>query len=200
MTEDDEREDGSGQIVRTIRLTDATQLMLGISEFHGKPYASFSKFIVTESFTGPKSGFGVSREVLPSLLGRMVEISGQLEEILRGQLPLEFCRIRKNARSEVIMTVAADEKKPGVTYVDIRTFVTSPKFTGWTRKGIRIPVDGLDALIDGTRALSVAINAWVPPMPPLFRGTQTETRDPSARNEASSADRGIPSKYSDYFG
>jgi len=50
----------------------------------------------------------------------------------------EIGRVRKNETTEVV--VRKTEFK-GTIGIDIREYVTSEKYTGWSKNGLRIPVD-----------------------------------------------------------
>jgi hypothetical protein len=50
----------------------------------------------------------------------------------------EIGRVRKNETTEVV--VRKTEFK-GSVGIDIREYVTSDKYTGWSKNGLRIPVD-----------------------------------------------------------
>ncbi len=50
----------------------------------------------------------------------------------------EFGRIRKSETTELV--VRKTEFR-GTAGIDIREYVTSDKYTGWSKNGIRIPVD-----------------------------------------------------------
>lgn len=50
----------------------------------------------------------------------------------------EIGRVRKNETTEVV--VRKTEFK-GSVGIDIREYVTSEKYTGWSKNGLRIPVD-----------------------------------------------------------
>ena len=50
----------------------------------------------------------------------------------------EIGRIRKNETTEVV--VRKTEFK-GSVGIDIREYVTSEKYTGWSKNGLRIPID-----------------------------------------------------------
>jgi hypothetical protein len=56
-----------------------------------------------------------------------------------GGIPLaEIGRIRKNETTEIV--VQKTEYR-GSTGIDIREYVTSERYTGWSKNGIRIPVE-----------------------------------------------------------
>lgn len=48
----------------------------------------------------------------------------------------EIARLRKNNSTELIIR-KTDFR--GVSGIDIREYLTTAKFTGWTRNGVRIP-------------------------------------------------------------
>ena len=50
----------------------------------------------------------------------------------------EVGRVRKNETTEVV--VRKTEFK-GTVGIDIREYVTSEKYTGWSKNGLRIPID-----------------------------------------------------------
>jgi hypothetical protein len=58
---------------------------------------------------------------------------------------IEMGRIRKNETTEVI--VRKTEFK-GSVGIDIREYVTSEKYTGWSKNGLRISVDQWKAFKD----------------------------------------------------
>lgn len=50
----------------------------------------------------------------------------------------EFGRIRKSETTELVVRRTEFRGSAGI---DIREYVTSEKYTGWSKNGIRIPVD-----------------------------------------------------------
>jgi len=53
-------------------------------------------------------------------------------------LEQEFGRIRKSETTELVVRRTEFRGSAGI---DIREYVTSEKYTGWSKNGIRIPVD-----------------------------------------------------------
>jgi hypothetical protein len=53
----------------------------------------------------------------------------------------EFGRIKKSDAIDIVIRVDEYEGKEGIT---IREFVTSDKYTGFTKNGTRIPIEKLD--------------------------------------------------------
>jgi len=61
----------------------------------------------------------------------------------------EFGRIRKSETTELVVRRTEFRGSAGI---DIREYVTSDRYTGWSKNGIRIPVDqwrSFKAILDG---------------------------------------------------
>jgi hypothetical protein len=50
----------------------------------------------------------------------------------------EIGRIRKNETTEIVVQ---ETEFRGSVGIDIREYVTSERYTGWSKNGIRVPVD-----------------------------------------------------------
>ena len=50
----------------------------------------------------------------------------------------EIGRVRKNETTEVVVRKTEFKGNVGI---DIREYVTSEKYTGWSKNGLRIPID-----------------------------------------------------------
>jgi hypothetical protein len=59
--------------------------------------------------------------------------------------PVEIGKIKRDNASDIIIRVT---KFKGVTYVDIRHWLKLDTFTGFGKKGISLPVENLDELIE----------------------------------------------------
>jgi pimeloyl-CoA synthetase len=63
----------------------------------------------------------------------------------------EIGRLRKNETTEIV--VQKTEYR-GAVGIDLREYVTSERYTGWSKNGIRIPVDqwpDFKAILDGVQ-------------------------------------------------
>ncbi len=64
----------------------------------------------------------------------------------------EIGRIRKNDSTEIVVQKTEFRGSEGI---DIREYVTSERYTGWSKNGIRIPVErwkDFKAILDGVEA------------------------------------------------
>ncbi len=60
-----------------------------------------------------------------------------------GEKFTEFGRIRKNPSTEIVIRIV---EYKGTSGLDIREYVTSDRYTGWSKSGIRFPLDQIDKL------------------------------------------------------
>lgn len=202
-------EDAEYVLVERLQLSDATQIVLGISTFKGIPFGSFRKFVQSERYSGPtRAGFAISGDVLKLMIEHLTRLKGRIDDILRSPLPIECGRFKKSTQAELVIQVVAHERRPGESYVDVREFVTSQRFTGWTRKGIRFPVEALESMVEAAQKLSVALESGVPTAPRTYSSHPHEvkptvppqTTSPGNSTESTSDGRiGVPSKYSNFF-
>lgn len=65
----------------------------------------------------------------------------------------------KNASTKIVFS--STEYK-GATYVDMREYVTSSTYNGFTKKGIRLNAGKLDEFIEKLRELKAALRDTVP--------------------------------------
>lgn len=63
----------------------------------------------------------------------------------------EIGRISRENSSDIVVRTS---KYKGVTYVDIRHWIKMEKFVGWSKKGIALPKNDLDDLIEILHKLS----------------------------------------------
>lgn len=70
-------------------------------------------------------------------------------EILEMVTMAEIGRIRKNDTTEIVVQKTEYRGSVGI---DVREYVTSEKYTGWSKNGVRIPVEkwpDFKAILDG---------------------------------------------------
>jgi len=149
------------QVVATLHLSDTKDLLFYTHTFHNRRLGAIRVFIDTPKYSGPtKSGFDMT-------LGQLKELAQVLyplpEELESGSLvpPLEVARIGGKGKGSiwVIQIVEPEGTTPGQC-LDVRKYVESERFTGWTKKGLRIDVDLVDEMLDRLPALVEALEDW----------------------------------------
>lgn len=123
----------------SIPLDESREIRFDVSRWRGKQFASIREFLKTPRYTGyTKRGFTLNSTLIESLKNSLQNFA--FEESVHKES--EICRIPK---SDFIDIVARSIKSEKDYVIDIREFIKSERYEGWTKKGVRIPVTYLDS-------------------------------------------------------
>ncbi len=149
------------QIVSTLPLDDTRELLFFAHTFRKRRLGAVRIFVDSPKYAGPtKAGVDMTLEELTALRKILAPVADDLDS---GSLipPLELGRVPTDTPStEWVVQVLVDEKKPELFRVDVRKYVNSERFTGWTKKGIRLDVDLLDDLVPQLEKLIESLENW----------------------------------------
>jgi hypothetical protein len=70
-----------------------------------------------------------------------------------------IAELEKTASTKIVLSTT---EYKGSTYVDVREYVESATYTGYTKKGVRLHSEKLDELIAGLRKVKVALAGETP--------------------------------------
>lgn len=148
-----------------ITISDNAALVFSSGSWKGKSYAHVRKFIQTQRYDGPtKSGLSVDDEELADLLEAL--------DRLRKEPPraddYEFAKIQKYKDKDIVIRIIKPDDPMSLPRVDIREFVSSPRYTGPTKKGIRFLWDKLSEVIGLLQVQSQLIAQADEKQPQLF--------------------------------
>lgn len=133
------------EIIGKISLGRTAELRFEISLFKGKNYINIRRFVESTNFTGyTKKGVTLSPEIAQQLVTAFNQYL-QTSEANRND---EICRLTKNETTELIARTLPTDEKPDVTSIDIREYVQTENYTGWTQKGFRLPINEIDNIIN----------------------------------------------------
>lgn len=122
--------------VGTLQLTKTTSLVFSVQSWKGRMYAHVRKFIATEKYEGPtKAGMMLAGD----LLVPVIEALHRLKVEAPGPTETEYARIDKSRTTRIVIKTVPPDDLKSLPSVDIREFVESPEYTGWTKKGVRFP-------------------------------------------------------------
>ncbi|MHC4678329.1 MAG: PC4/YdbC family ssDNA-binding protein, partial [Planctomycetota bacterium] len=120
--------------VGAIRLSASSEVVFFLDTYKDKCSANIRKFITSEQYTGPtKSGIKLTKQQLEPLYKTLTDLSNDLETIQEGELlaiPLRqgcYISVRINYFN-------------GAYGLDIRQYLSTEKYKGPSKKGIRIPL------------------------------------------------------------
>ena len=154
-----------------IDLGPSTRLVFSIRSWQGKAYAAIRKFVSSQRYSGPtKSGILLAGEIA-------VELTEVLETIRKQAPGIEdraIARIGKTHASEVVIQIVPPDDPNSLPAIDIREHLTTPRYTGPTKKGFRFPYDKLSEVIGFLEAQLKHLAQGEEPQQTLFPMGQPE--------------------------
>ncbi len=128
----------------SIRLSPTTELRFEVSSFKGKNYINIRQHISSDDFTGyTRKGIAITKELGDQLLAAL-RSAESIQEPVSEQ---EICRLPKNSTTELVARIIPSSDKNKSTSFDVREYVQSESYTGWTQKGFRLSLDKLPQVI-----------------------------------------------------
>jgi len=126
-------------IIGTISLDNYTELHFIVSYFRKNYFANVRQFLKTPRYTGySKKGIVFKLATLESFINILDNFSPH-QNIDFEQ---EIGKISKNNITDIIIRLVKGQKDSYV--LDIREYLKSDRYEGWTKKGIRIPLEYFD--------------------------------------------------------
>lgn len=139
--------------VGQIAYSSTSDVRFYVDEFRGRRYAAVRRFLKSPRYTGPtRSGVTLDGE----MLGRVVvAIEGYSTN---GAEPKEqeLGRYQRRPGVDLVVRIQVYKEKAGI---DIREWLDSEQYSGWSKKGVRIPHERLAELLTHLKALREALAA-----------------------------------------
>lgn len=135
------------ELIGSIELSPGTSYGFSLGEFNGKSYASITKFIISKNADPkPVGGLTLSTDDFKKMVMLM---DTQLETLLAAEeTELGIIQLKAGERLRIAVTVFND--KYGV---DLRKYVEVGEEYVPTKKGVRIPVEDVDTLMEYLQAM-----------------------------------------------
>jgi len=135
----------SQEPIGKIPLSRTTELRFEVSPYQGKNYINIRQFVESTNFTGfTKKGITLTHELGLLLLDSLKQYQ-PVDEILQQS---EICRVPKNDTTELVAQLIPADEKHDAASLDVREYIQSETYTGWTQKGFRLSLDKLDTVIN----------------------------------------------------
>jgi hypothetical protein len=138
-------------LIHSFFVSDTVELAFQVSEFNGKRYGDIRQFYHSVRYTGPtKHGLFLDRSQIDELQvlflqNKDIILDAKVEERI-GQLPY-----KKN--SHVIVSLVESSLDNNAVCIDVREYIESEAYTGYTKKGFRLPLNLIDDMLEGIRLL-----------------------------------------------
>ena len=132
--------------VGSIAAAGNSEIRFYVSKYKGKLYGHIRKFVKTETYSGPtQSGVTMTREAVDAV--RQAVSTLNLKDAVTDK---ELARLPRGPGLELVVRLSLYKEKPGI---DFREWVTSPSYTGWSKKGVRIPYQELPKALEFLRGM-----------------------------------------------
>ncbi|TBR23384.1 hypothetical protein EPO15_06105 [bacterium] len=123
--------------VGRLTMPDGSEIRFYADEFKGYPFGSIRTFVKRDTYEGPtKAGVTLKGAVLDGV----IEALEKLPKEPTATEDVELARFEKKKNAdEAIELVARITIYRDTTGVDLREWVVSESYTGWSKKGVRLP-------------------------------------------------------------
>ena len=148
----------------------------------------------TKKYWGPtRSGFDMDLEQLQQVVATLARLARVVEEGLVIP-PLEYARIPAGRTSEWVIQVLDGNASSVVLLLDIRKYVFTERFTGFTHKGLRLDFEHIDGIVENLPSVCKSLEDWREGRWGLFAEEQPTRPKPSTTTPDS-----VPPEYQDFF-
>ncbi len=179
--------------IGTISLTESSEIIFYIDSYRGKQFANIRKFVKSKKYTGPsKSGIKLNKTELQKIYESLRNLSVQTDDLQES----EICKIPVHKGKSIRVGINFFNGSYGL---DIREYLETKKYSGPSRKGVRIPVDCFEDIILHLEDLLRKIDEW--PKGTLFADIKKDSQpeDRKEKSENKKEIEGVPDEYKEYF-
>ncbi|MBR2865158.1 MAG: transcriptional coactivator p15/PC4 family protein [Elusimicrobiaceae bacterium] len=121
--------------IGTLPLDESSEVKFSIDSYRGYRYASIRKYLTSGSYTGAtRAGITMTEEIVKAvapLLAGLPDVPAQVKDV-------ELGKFAKRPGMSVVVRVSTFQGAKGL---DFRQWQEDNTYKGWTKKGIRLPVE-----------------------------------------------------------
>ena len=141
------KEEYKEQVVDTIELSESVKIVFFYDHFQDKVWANIRKFVKSKKYTGPtKQGIKFDPANLPEIKNAFEKAKAQADMIKDE----EFLRISRSPNRDLVVHASVYKGSLGV---DLRVWLKTEKYKGWTKDGIRFPVNILPQVLEAMQKM-----------------------------------------------
>ena len=120
-----------------IPMSEDSELKFYVDEFKGYKYGSIRTFVKGAKYSGPtKAGVTLN----PTVLGGVIAALEKLPKEPSVLEDVELARLPKKAGVALVVRITLFKDTTGI---DLREWVEEEAYTGWSKKGVRVPYKAL---------------------------------------------------------
>ena len=137
----------SEQVIDAIEITDSVEVVFYYDYFNDKVWANIRKFIKSKKYTGStKQRIKFDPAKLPEIKNAFDKANDKADTIQDE----EFLRIPRSPNRDLVVHASVYKGSPGV---DLRIWLKTEKYKGWTKDGIRFPINILPRVLEALQKM-----------------------------------------------
>ncbi|MDR1683892.1 MAG: transcriptional coactivator p15/PC4 family protein [Elusimicrobiota bacterium] len=123
--------------IGSLVLEDGNEIKFSVDSFKGHKYVSIRKYLKSDIYSGPtKAGITLS----PEMVGKISAAIAALPDDFKGEEDLELGKYAKKQGLAIVLRISSYMGSKGI---DLRQWQEDENYKGWTKKGIRLPIEKL---------------------------------------------------------
>ncbi len=124
--------------IGSLVLDDGNEIKFSVDSYRGHKYVSVRKYLKTDTYSGPtKAGITLSPEIVAKIALALNTLPQDAAQIQDGELG-------KYAKRQGLSIVLRVSSYMGSKGIDLRQWQEDDAYKGWTKKGIRLPIEKLE--------------------------------------------------------
>ncbi len=121
--------------IGSIKIDEGNEIKFSVDAYKQSRYLSVRKYLKSETYSGPtKAGITLTSEVVSKIAKALAALPDDANAIADGELG-KYARRQGLA---IVLRVSSFNTAKGI---DIRQWQEDETYTGWTKKGIRLPLE-----------------------------------------------------------
>jgi len=137
--------------IGSLTLEDNSEIRFSIDAYRGYKYASIRKYLKSDAYSGPtKSGITMTSDIVKGINSVLKDLPNKVEDIEEKELG----KFAKRPGLSVVLRTSAFRGKKGL---DIRQWQEDDAYKGWTKKGIRLPLEKITEVKDMFERMVIAL-------------------------------------------
>ena len=126
--------------IGSIKIDEGNEIRFSVDAYKQSRYLSVRKYLKSETYSGPtKAGITLTSEVVIKIAKALAALPSDINSIADGELG-KYARRQGLA---IVLRVSSFNTAKGI---DIRQWQEDETYTGWTKKGIRLPLEKLEQI------------------------------------------------------
>ena len=126
--------------IGSVKIDEGNEIKFSVDAYKQSRYLSVRKYLKSETYSGPtKAGITLTSEVVIKIAKALASLPDDPNNIPDGELG-KYARRQGLA---IVLRVSSFNTAKGI---DIRQWQEDETYTGWTKKGIRLPLEQINEI------------------------------------------------------